>query len=269
MTYRSSPLIVAAAVLLVGAAPVPAVPPVDVYILAGQSNMSGRGALADLTDAERAADPAILLYGNDGRWRPAREPLDDAAGQSDPVSADTKAAVGPGLFFARALSPAQGRRVALLPCAKGGSALAQWTPAVGRESLYGSCVARVRQAGGRVAGLLWYQGETDAQDNVQAARWSDRMRTLIAAFRRDLDVARLPVVVVTLADRPDCNARRFPAWEAVRMQQANLDLPDMAHVSAAGLPLLADGLHLDTAAQRVLGRRVAAAMIRLRRAAAR
>ncbi|MGP7796884.1 sialate O-acetylesterase [Sphingomonas sp. CLY1604] len=268
MTHLPFPFALGAAVLLAGAAPVPAGPPVDVYILAGQSNMSGRGALADLTQAERAVDPAILLYGNDGRWRPAREPLDDAAGQNDPVSADAKAAVGPGLFFARALPRAPGRRIALLPCAKGGSSMAQWTPAPGRDTLYGSCMQRVRQAGGRVAGLLWYQGETDAQDMAQAARWSGRMRTLIAAFRRDLRAARLPAVVVTLADRPDRNAARFPAWAAVQGQQASLDLPGVALVPAAGLPLLADGLHLDTAAQRALGRRIAAAMTRLQHRAA-
>ncbi len=240
----------------------------DVYILAGQSNMSGRGALADLAAAERGADRAILLYGNDGRWRPAQEPVDGAEGQRDAVSADARAGVGPGLFFARALPQRRGRRIALVPCAKGGSAMAQWTPGGGRDTLYGSCLARVREAGGRVAGMLWYQGETDALDAAQAARWSARAQALVAAFRRDLDAPALPVVVIGLADRPERNAARFPAWDAVREQQAAIGMPLVATISAGGLPLLDDGLHLSTAAQRVLGVRAAAAMTDLQRRAA-
>lgn len=258
---------IGSALLLFAAAsaPVPAPGPVEVYILAGQSNMSGRGALADLNPAERRPDPAILLYGNDGQWRPAQEPIDTADGQRDAVSADATAAVGPGLFFARALPQRRGRRIALVPCAKGGSAMAQWTPGGGRDTLYGSCLARVREAGGRVAGLLWYQGETDALDANEAARWSMRMEALITAIRRDLGAPTLPVVMIGLADRPAHNAERFPAWDAVREQQAAVDLPRIALVPAAGLPLLADGLHLSTAAQRTLGARAAMAMVGLQR----
>ena len=58
----------------------------DVYLLTGQSNMSGRGLLEELTAEERVADPAIRLYGNDGVTRPALDPLDDPAGQVDAVS---------------------------------------------------------------------------------------------------------------------------------------------------------------------------------------
>ena len=43
----------------------------DTYVLAGQSNMSGRGSLDELTAAERAPEAAIRLYGNDGQWRVA------------------------------------------------------------------------------------------------------------------------------------------------------------------------------------------------------
>ncbi|KQN19487.1 hypothetical protein ASE86_13565 [Sphingomonas sp. Leaf33] len=257
-------------VILASLAAVAATPAVaqDVYILAGQSNMSGRGALAELTEDERAADPAIQLYGNDGQWRPARDPLDDATGQVDAVSADTKAAVGPGLFFARSLRARSRRPIVLVPCAKGGSTLAQWLPAsVGRDTLYGSCLARARAAGGRIAGILWYQGESDTRDAAVARGWAIGFGTLVSAFRRDLAAPRLPVVFVRIADAPAGagDAERYPAWRLVQSIQSRVRIDCTAMVRTDGLPRLPDDLHLTTPAQRTLGPRVADAMRVLQR----
>lgn len=121
----------------------------DVYLLTGQSNMSGRGLIAELTPEERVADPAIQLYGNDETTRPSLDPLDDATGQVDAVSSDAGiAAVGPGLFFARATRALRHRPILLVPCAKGGSSIGQWKPGGARDTLYGSCLARAQAVGG-------------------------------------------------------------------------------------------------------------------------
>ena len=237
----------------------------DVYILAGQSNMSGRGAIAELTAAERTPDPMIRLFGNDGQWRPALEPLDSAAGQTDMVSADRQAGVGPGLFFARAMRTRGGRPIVLVPCAKGGSSIGRWKPDRSRDTLYGSCLARVRAAGGRVRGLLWYQGESDAgKPPESAARWSAAFRELVNAFRNDLGMSGLPIVYVRIGDRPD-DAARYPSWAAIQRQQLRPRMPCSRIVSAEGLPRKPDRLHLTTAAQRRLGRALAEAMGRLLR----
>ncbi|WP_225421482.1 sialate O-acetylesterase [Sphingomonas parva] len=239
----------------------------DVYLLAGQSNMSGRGALADLTEAERTPDPGIRLYGNDGKARVALDPLDSAEGQIDAVSADPQAAVGPGLGFAREIARHSRRPIVLVPCAKGGSSIARWQPGGGRDTLYGSCLARAREAGGRVHGILWYQGESDAATLAAANAWPEAFAALIARFRDDLGDARLPVVFVQLADppaRPD-RALRYPGWRQVQAGQGGVRMKCTAMVAAAGLPRLEDELHLTTAGQRTLGPRLAAAMRRLQR----
>lgn len=247
----------------------------DVYVLAGQSNMSGRGALAELTAAEGVADPRIRLYGNDGRWHAALDPLDDASGQIDDVSADRQAAVGPGLFFARAMLRSgpmrrgRSRTIALVPCAKGGSAIGRWTPTgADRATLYGSCLARIRAAGGRVAGILWYQGESDANTPVDTARdtapgWTNAFAALVATWRRDLAAPTLPVVVVQLADKPRVNAERFAGWASIQRQQDQLTVACARVVTARGLSRNADDLHLTTDAQRTLGPRLAEAMLAL------
>ena len=232
------------------------------YLLAGQSNMSGRGLLKDLTAEEQLPDPAVRLYGNDGMVRIAVEPLDSAKGQIDKVSTDTLAGVGPGLFFARAILRTRGGAVLLVPCAKGGSSIRQWAPAEGRDSLYGSCVARAREAGAPVRGILWYQGETDAETIDAAGRWKADFRRTMTQLRSDLGNGDIPIVLVQLADDPPGtrNIGRFPAWSIIQDAQAEDLLSCTAMVSAKGLPLKEDGLHLDTAAQRVLGARLAVAM---------
>ncbi len=243
------------------AAPVP-----DVYVLAGQSNMSGRGALTDLRPEERLADPAITLTGNDGVVRPALDPLDDATGQVDVAGVDRQAAVGPGLFFARRMRLLQkDRPIRLISCAKGGSSIRHWAPASRGDGLYAACVARVRTTATKPAGMLWYQGETDAQSVERAAAWAADFVALAARFRSDLGAARMPIVVVRIADRPTRDAARYPGWEAIQAAQRALHLPCVAVVAAEPATRLPDELHLDTASQRGLGVRLAEAMAGLKR----
>ncbi len=262
-------LAVFVSLLALAATPAVAGPRPDVYLLTGQSNMSGRGLLDELTPAERAPDPAIQLYGNDEKRRPALDPLDDAAGQVDAVSSDAGiAAVGPGLVFARTTRTLRNKPILLVPCAKGGSSMAQWAPGGGRDTLYGSCVARANAVGGKVKGILWYQGETDAGRGDSAQGWKTAFEALVTRLRADLGGKRLPIVIVQLADPPSPEVsapKTYPSWAAIQAVQAGPLPACVAMVPAGGLPLKADTLHLTTASQRVLGGRLAQAMDGLRK----
>jgi hypothetical protein len=234
----------------------------DIYVLAGQSNMSGRGEVGPVSPPELAPDPKIMLYGNDGVWRVASEPLDTATGQIDPVSVDTNAGVGPGLAFAKMVRARDPRRpIILVTCAKGGTSLKQWSPDPSRTTLYGSCLGRVREVmpRGRLAGLLWYQGESDARDQASASQWSERFGTLLTALRTDLAVPKLPVLMVGIADPPRVGrfADQFPFWAIVQQEQANMTDKNLFYVSAVGLEKLDDDLHLSTKGQIELARRMA------------
>jgi|GEM_PF-622980 len=242
----------------------------DIYLLMGQSNMSGRGHLEDLPDAAKTAS-GIWLYGNDGVWRQATEPLDNATGQIDPVSGDgDKAGVGPGLSFARTLPTPENSAIALVPCAKGGSSLSQWTPNPDRTRLYGSCMARAREASakGRIAGVLWYQGETDAEKPEATALWPERMVTLVAQVRHDLGDTCLPWVIVGLSDQPDPQKWPRPTVGWAEVQAAQKALPAkivrLGYVSAASLAHNGDDIHLNTASQLILGPQLAKEMQRVK-----
>jgi hypothetical protein len=139
----------------------------SLFILAGQSNMSGRGYLP----SEQSIHPRVFVFGNDYRWKIAREPIDAAHGQVDLVSEDGDAGFSPGLTFATSLVKGDpDLAIGLIPCAKGSSSIGEWQRNVADTSLYGSCLKRVRAAMtmGKVIGLLFFQGEEDAIDPTRA-----------------------------------------------------------------------------------------------------
>lgn len=239
-------------------------PPRAIYLLMGQSNMSGRGVLTEIAPGTLDPDDRIQLYGNDGRWRRAAEPLDTAQGQVDKVSSDPDG-VGPGLAFAKAmLKRHPGRPVGLVTCAKGGSAIGEWKRSTERSTLYGSCLARAREAApfGQIVGILWYQGETDARTEARAQAWAGLFTQMIVQFRSDLGKPDLPLAVVGLGDQPQAGkyAGQFPAWSTVQESQKRLRLNHQVHVSAAGLPRNPDDLHLNTDSQVRLGKMLAEVM---------
>ena len=112
----------------------------SLFILAGQSNMSGRGALLPDTLSE---NPRVFLFGNDYQWHRAAEPIDHPRGQVDKVSQDMDAGFSPGMSFATTLLKHNPNLIiGLIPCAKGGSAIAEWERNLSNKTNYGTCLKR-------------------------------------------------------------------------------------------------------------------------------
>ena len=244
----------------------------DVWILGGQSNMEGCGRLSE---AEKPA-PFVRAFFMDDHWRVAREPLHDLSLAVDPVHTDLNGGVrpapktftgtGPGAAFGNELLRRTGVPQGLLACAHGGTSMSQWDPALksqGGKSLYGATVRRLKKNGGRVAGLAWYQGCSDAGPDT-APLYTKRMKKLISAFRRDTGDPRLPIVIVQIA-RFYGQTDGSPHWNSVQEQQRKLPrvIPHLATVPAIDLDL-GDGIHLSGGGQVLLGRRLAQAMRALR-----
>lgn len=265
-------LLLLAAVLLGAAGCGPGGGPKDtlLFILAGQSNMSGRGELEQLPPGFSANRGRIKNFTNADVWAEAREPLDDPGGQKDACSLDLYPGVGPGAAFARRLTELlPWARVGLIPCAKGGASLADWVPGTRPNTLYASSLRRAKLAGerGRLAGVLFYQGESDAFSCRAVEAWPKRFAALVAAWRRDMGEPELPVVFCQIGDLSPAR-RRHPAfryWDRLKQRQAGVHLPGVRMVATDDLALKADGLHLTTASQMILGRRLAQAMYGLLR----
>lgn len=241
----------------------------DFYLIIGQSNASGRGELSEMPALPNAAE--VGCFRNNHVWDGAcEEPVDDAAGQVFPVSADTSAEVGPGMAFGdRLFAINGGERIGLIPCAKGGSRIWQWRRNLATSSLYGACVASVQALlqqyptlQDKILGVIYWLGETDATYALPPIDWDAEFRAFVANLRSDLNRPELAIVFVQL--RAETPSDAYPAWQWVRIEQAQalarLNDPRVRMVSATGIPYQPDGIHATTAGQIIMGQRIADAM---------
>jgi hypothetical protein len=269
--------------------------PLDGWILAGQSNMEGAGLLADpRVGPGLAPDPRVWALTSAGDWAIAEEPLHRGWESYTPVhhlirrptlsAADRllpseelatrdrlhrSVGSGLGISFATAVSDATGRGIALLPTAHGGTSLDQWSgehASLGGRSLFGSMLHRLlrarQNADFSLKGILWYQGEADAQPG-DAETYVERMVEWIAAARLHTASPDLPVLVVQLGrvvTSPDLPPGTWDAhsWDLVRESQRMLPslVSNVRLTSAIDLGLV-DVIHIDTPGLQRLGRRLA------------
>lgn len=230
----------------------------DVYLAIGQSNMAGySGSLAGAT----APIPEVHLYGNDGRWKQAAEPMDAGTDQLDTVSREF-----PGhslmLPFAKRLFETTGVPVAVIPGPLGGTNLyVQWQrnafdPAH-RVTLYGSALHRVRAQylGAPLRGILWYQGESDAIAGRTTAQYRADLEQLVAQYRGDLSAPDALFLCVQLGT---WSGGGFPHWTNVQEAQRRVCRADAQAALATVVDQpRSDGIHYSVAGYQELGVRLA------------
>ena len=240
----------------------------DVWLLAGQSNMEGVGLLHE---AQQPSRGVRCFYMTD-EWRVAKDPLHTLwcavdpvhTGPAGPVAGDPKRqwGVGPGVAFGVHMEKFSGIPQGLIACAHGGTSMAQWSPALkaqGGQSLYGAMLRRIQKNGHQVAGLVWYQGCSDASAEA-APVYTQKMKELVRAVRQDLRQPRLPVVIVQIA-RIIGGGTHGAQWNSIQDQQRRLsnNIRQLLVVPAIDLDLV-DLIHIDGKEQNRLGRRLAEAM---------
>ncbi|MBI5095710.1 MAG: sialate O-acetylesterase [Candidatus Hydrogenedentes bacterium] len=244
----------------------------DVWILAGQSNMQGVGNRVNV----ESPHPQVHTFAMNYEWRLAQEPLHTLAESPDPVhgtfpsDAERQKAIagwrdgakgaGLGIAFAKEMLTRTGRPVGLIASAHGGTSMEQWDPAQKDKagaSLYGSMCKQVQAAGGKVKGVLWYQGESDANEKVQPV-YREKMKQLVGAMRADLGVADLPFYYVQISRFAGKNVEMFPAWGKIQSDELALEgeLGRCGLVSAIDLDM-DDGIHIGTPGLKTLGYRLA------------
>lgn len=169
----------------------------NIFLLAGQSNMSGQGGVENrkwdgIVPHECISNPKILKLNASLKWEEAKEPLHDGI--------DTRAVegVGPGIAFAHFLLIRNTKisSVGLVPCAISATGILQWQKG---QNLYNQLVNRAKASlsgGGSIKALLWYQGETDTATVADAQAYKARLQRFILDLRSDLGLSNLLVVVV-------------------------------------------------------------------------
>lgn len=244
----------------------------DVWVLAGQSNMQGVGNRIDVEQPH----PLVHTFAMSYEWRLAEEPLHTLAESPDSVHSnhpteeerqnaikawrDGAKGAGLGIAFAKEMVARTGRPVGLIASAHGGTSMAEWDPARKAEdgaSLYGSMCKQVEAAGGKVRGVLWYQGESDANVDAQPV-YCEKMKQLLAAMRTDTGMPSLPFYYVQLSRYAGVNVAAFPRWNEIQADELALEA-DLAPCGVAPAVDLAldDGIHIGTPGLKVLGYRLA------------
>ena len=247
-------------------------------LLAGQSNMAGRGYAGP---DDLAVIPNLLMIRPDGKWQPAVEPITkdrpfvgtfSASGEKivggDPFETvlpegDQKVCgVGPGRTFGRLLAEAEPERiVGLIPGAVGGTSIAAWMPGGvddwdANNHPYDDAVKKAREAqkSGRIVAVLWHQGENDAKK--QTPDYAGKLRTVVRNFRRDLQLGpEVPFIAGDLASfyRPAIGDHVDIVDHALEILAA--EDPSFLIVHTKDLNHRGDNLHFDTASQHELGKR--------------
>jgi len=214
-----------------------------IYLMIGQSNMAGRATVPD--NAKAPVDRGFLLNAED-KWEPATNPLNRYSTIRKGLNMQR---LSPAYAFATTMLEAdKTASIGLVVNAKGGSSISQWKKGT---RFYNDAIRRVKAAEktGVLKGIVWHQGESDAAN----PKYLEELKQLIADFRKDLGNAKLPFVAGQVKDVKPIND--FVA----RLPQ---EVPHTGFASAEGLKTT-DRWHFDTQGQLTLGRRYAAAMLKL------
>ncbi|MES2831451.1 MAG: sialate O-acetylesterase [Pseudomonadota bacterium] len=254
----------------------------EIILLAGQSNMAGRGLMPSPLDADGAPSENIKM------WHPSQGILT----AKDPIihSEPLRPGVSMGMTFAKAYlerlkdTGFPNRKILLVGAAWGGTGFApdasgkqRWLATqdatVGGD-LYRTAVQRANSAIGaalaaeptsKFAGILWHQGESDLiADNVSS--YAVKHTALMKALRtniRDADNAAVVVGEMTPCMWAQCESSVGSVSAEDRATMLNYlhniqnVLPNSAWVSSAGLGGngAGDKVHFNTPSQRELGRR--------------
>jgi sialate O-acetylesterase len=217
----------------------------------------------DMTDAWVAAEEPLhrLVDAVDSfHWRrnPEKKPERLSGEALDKWIAERKKGAGLGLPFALEMVRRTGVPIGLVPCAHGGTSMDQWSPALkeqGGASLYGGMIRRVKAVGGRVAGVLWYQGESDAGPKA-APLFKQKFIDLIAATRADTGLANLPYYYIQIGRYVNLNDPEN--WHFVQQAQLEVEsaVPNVGMTTCVDCDL-DDGIHVGTDSFRLLATRVA------------
>lgn len=227
----------------------------DIFIMAGQSNMSGYAK-------DPAYDPpeyGVHLYDNSGRWTLASHPLNSVP---DPVyrNNDPNSAVSPGLVFGKRMKQALGVPVGLISAAQGGTPLRSWNPAEEDCYLFREMVRKVAATGG-AAGMIWYQGCNETGDEAESRGYLGKFTQTVSLWRETL--GNIPVITCQLNRHAWKDGGSDRNWGLVReaQRQAALAIGGVSVVPTLDLGT-SDGIHNSSASCIVIGERLAKEMLR-------
>ena len=227
-----------------------------VFILAGQSNMAGRG----IVEAEDTIpNERVFTINQAGEIILAQEPLH----WYEPLLTGLDC----GLSFGKTLAPhlPDSVDILILPTAVGGSSISQW---IG-DSTYRNVTllsnfkekVALGNANGTIKGILWHQGESDTGSEELIELYQERLKTLFLKFRTEIGNDTLPVLIGELGSFSANDAK----WQAVNKQiRAYVATDPFASlIPTSDFTHKGDFIHFNSEGQRTMGERFALKFIEI------
>jgi len=200
-----------------------------VYYFGGQSNMDGFGYNSELPDSLNKVIGNAMIFdgkrdnegksdGGTGIWAPM-EPGHGYGFKTNGHSNVLSDRFGPELSFANTLI-GKGEKIAIIKYSFGGTALfpgagyGDWNPGIEKRNHYDNALETIKNAydvgdingDGRLdklipSGIIWMQGESDAEHSKQSAdAYLENLTNLMALIRAAMRKENLPVVIGKIND---------------------------------------------------------------------
>ena len=215
---------------------------IKVFLLGGQSNMTGWTPLSEIPNEMRHEYPEVIIWA-DGEAETSlmRRWMNLIPGLGKSVSY-----LGPELTFGPELAKYfPDEKIALLKCSWAGTDLVtQWRPPSSGKTtgyLYENFIKSVHDGLAalpvgteyEIAGMIWMQGESDAiQTQAVADEYEYNLTNLISDLRSEFNVPQMPFVIGQISE-----AR---AWDAFGSTIRNAELEVSKNVSNTSMIITTD-----------------------------
>lgn len=223
-----------------------------IFIMAGQSNMAGRGFVEP---KDTIPSPRVYTLDKENNWIIAKEPLH--------FYEPSMTGLDCGLSFGKELSSRLNDSIfiGLIPCAVGGSSVEQWLgDSLFREvKLLTNFTERTKFASkyGTIKGILWHQGESNA-NKEQSKNYKDNLESLFEKFRIIAQNDSLPIFIGEIGSF--LNKQEYGSYpdsinkalHLIAIKDKNVHLVQTNDLKHKG-----DSLHFDSESQRLFGKRIA------------
>ena len=220
-----------------------------VFIMAGQSNMAGRGIVEP---EDTVSNKRILSIDKNGELVHAKEPLHWYEPERTGLDC--------GLSFGKTIIKKIPDSISILmiPAAVGGSSITQWL----NDSLYRNVKLfsnlltkiEIGKQHGVIKAILWHQGESDANEK-DIPLYKQRLGLLFSKFRTAIGNNELPVLIGELGSFSEDPANFSLINKAIHEYTA--EDKNSSVISTKDLKDKGDHLHFDSKGQRTMGRRFA------------
>jgi hypothetical protein len=223
-----------------------------IFLLAGQSNMAGRGFVEP---SDTIPSSRVMTLNSENDWVYAKEPLH--------FYEPTMSGLDCGLSFGKEIIKFLNDSIiiGLVPCAVGGSSTDQWLG----DSLHRGVMllsnfrerTRIAAESGTLKGILWHQGEDNANE-LKFKNFRHELDSLFREFRIIASNDSLPIFAGELASFLD--KQKYGTYPDSVNKILNVITEEDRNVfiiKTADLRTKGDYVHFDSESQRIMGKRFA------------